>query len=82
MEDGFMFSFLVATSVAISSVSVDGIFGKKSSCSSGSCSSPVAVAAKPAVVEKKVEAKDCTSSCSQKTKKHHKLFASRKGCRG
>lgn len=74
-----MFSFLVATTVAISSVSVDGIFGKKS-CQSGSCSAPVAE--KPLVVEKKVEAKNCTSSCSQKTKKHHKLFASRKGCKG
>lgn len=73
-----MFSFLVATTVAISSVSVDGIFSKRS-CSGSSCSAPVE--AKP-VAEKKVEAKDFTSSCSQKTKKHRKLFASRKGCKG
>ena len=77
-----MFSFLVATSVAFASVSVDGIFGKKGSCSGGSCSAPVAVAAKPAVVEKKAEAKDCGSSCSTKTKRNFKVFATRKGCRG
>lgn len=74
-----MFSFLLATVVAVSSVSVDSIFGKKSSCSNGSCSAPVA--AKPIVVEKKVEAKDCTSSCSEKSKKHFKHFAFRKGCK-
>lgn len=77
-----MFSILVATSVAFSSVSVDGIFGKKSSCSNGSCSAPVAVVAKPAVVEKKVEAKECSNSCSTKTKKSFKFFGTRKGCKG
>lgn len=76
-----MFSFVLATVVAVSSVSVDGIFGKKSSCSGGSCSAPVAVAAKPAVVaEKKVEAKT-TASCAKKSKGHSKFFASRKGCK-
>lgn len=72
-----MFSFLLATVVAVSSVSADGIFGKKSSCSSGSCSSPVAE--KP-VAEKKVEAK-VTTSCTTKSREHFKRFASRKGCK-
>jgi len=75
-----MFSFVLATVVAISSVSVDGIFGKKSSCAGGTCSAPVAVAAKPAVAEKKVEAK-VTTSCSKKARGHFKLFTSRKGCK-
>lgn len=73
-----MFSFVLATVVAVSSVSVDGIFGKKSSCSGGTCSAPVA--AKP-VAEKKVEAKG-TASCAKKSRGHFKLFASRKGCKG
>ena len=78
-----MFSFLVATTVAVSSVSVDGIFGKKGSCSGGSCSAPVAVAAKPAVVEKKAEPKaSCTESCSAKSRGHFKIFGSRRGCKG
>ena len=72
-----MFTFLLATVVAVSSVSVDGIFGKKS-CSGGTCSAPVA--AKPAVAEKKVEAK-ATASCAKKSRGHFKLFASRKGCK-
>ena len=70
-----MFSFVLATVVAVSSVSVDGIFGKKSSCAGGTCSAPVA--AKP-VAEKKVEA---TASCAKKSRGHSKLFASRKGCK-
>lgn len=73
-----MFTFLLATVVAVSSVSVDGIFGKKSSCAGGTCSAPVA--AKPAVAEKKVEAK-ATTSCAKKSRAHFKLFASRKGCK-
>ena len=72
-----MFSFVLATVVAVSSVSVDGIFGKKSSCAGGTCSAPVA--AKP-VTEKKVEAK-VTASCATKSRGHSKLFASRKGCK-
>ena len=70
-----MFSFVLATVVAVSSVSVDGIFGKKSSCAGGTCSAPVA--AKP-VAEKKVAA---TESCAKKSRGHSKLFASRKGCK-
>ena len=71
-----MFTFLLATVVAVSSVSVDGIFGKKS-CAGGTCSAPVA--AKP-VAEKNVEAK-ATASCAKKSRGHFKLFASRKGCK-
>ena len=73
-----MFSFLLATVVAVSPVSVDGIFGKKSSCTGGTCSA--SVAAKPVVAEKKVEAK-ATASCTKKTRGHFKLFTSRKGCK-
>ena len=71
-----MFTFLLATVVAVSSVSVDGIFGKRS-CNGTSCSAPVA--AKP-VAEKKVEVK-ATTSDAKKSRGHFKLFASRKGCK-
>lgn len=65
-----MFEFVVAASIALSSESVDGIFGKRSSCSNGSCSVAQPAEKKPAaapiVSSKKEEPKaSCqSSSCS------------------
>lgn len=63
-----MFEFVVAASIALSTESVDGIFGKRSSsCSSGSCSAAPAVEKKPeiAAVKKEEPAKACSKpACS------------------
>lgn len=79
-----MFSFLVATSVAFSSVSVDGIFSKRGSCANGSCSAPAPVAAKPVVKEKKEAPKASCAGAGSCTRehRHHRVLGLRRGCRG
>lgn len=72
-----MFSMLVATTLAWSAESVDGIFGRgKGSCAGGSCSAtPVAV---EPVAEKKAETK-AAESCTEGSchKGRHKILKGR-----